>query len=386
MRIIWITVIAFTGLFACKQVYNAPVKQSATGYLVVDGFINNDTQAITTIQLTRTTLLVDTANVIYEHNAQISIEGNANDAYPLSETGNGIYTSAPLTLNSSEKYRLRIKTADGKEYLSDSSDIRTTPLIDSISWIRDNNGIHLYVNANDPTNKAKYYQWRYEETWEFHSKFESTLVWVRDSTTGLITGVALYDTVAGSVNESIRVCWQSDKSTNILLGTTEKLSDSRIYINLLSIPGADWRLSYLYSFNVRQFTLSEQAYNFLQIMKKNTEQVGSIFDAQPSELKGNIHCLSNPQEIVVGFVEVTQERDMRIYISNSQVPGWGYVQDCGTPVAVPNNVDSIRRAAGGLYPTLPLAYVQRIVSFYAADPLCVVCTMRGTNVKPPFWP
>jgi hypothetical protein len=203
------------------------------------------------------------------------------------------------------------------------------------------------------------------------------------------TGVALYDSVGGSVNEKIAVCWQSNISQNILLGTTEKLSTSKIYINLNSIPAADWRLSYLYSFHVRQFALSEQAYNFLQIMQKNTEQVGSIFDAQPSQLKGNIHCLGNPQEIVVGFVEVSQEKDQRIYISNAQVPAWGYDQGCLNPVVIENNPDSIRKKAGGLLPTVPLLssfFQQKILTFYAAQSECVDCTLRGTNVKPAFWP
>ena len=54
-----------------------------------------------------------------EHNAMVNIEGENNESYPFYETGDGVYTSDSLQLNSNEKYRLKIKTPDGKEYASD---------------------------------------------------------------------------------------------------------------------------------------------------------------------------------------------------------------------------------------------------------------------------
>ena len=51
----------------------------------------------------------------------VNIEGSNNETFPLYETGDGVYMSSPLQLNSNEKYRLRIKTQYGKEYVSDFS-------------------------------------------------------------------------------------------------------------------------------------------------------------------------------------------------------------------------------------------------------------------------
>ena len=66
----------------------------------------------------------------------------------------------------------------------------------------------------------------------------------------------------------------------------------------------------------------------MQKMKKNTEQVGTLFDAQPSQISGNFKCLTNPGELVIGFVEVTEEQTKRAFIYNSQVPGWSYNMIC----------------------------------------------------------
>ena len=385
MKPIWIglLIIAFA---SCKQVYDAPVNAVAPNYLVVDGFINNDTPGITTIYLSRTTQLSDTANFTSEQHAQVSIESDANDIFPLNEITAGTYTSEPIVLNPLEKYRLHIRTSDGKEYLSDSVAVKKTPDIDSISWLVQNNGVQIYINTHDPD--IQYYQWRYEETWEFHAKYQSSLVYTINPQTHAVTGVEPFDTVSGSYNDKLYTCWKADTSTGIILGSTEKLTDNQIYLPLNFIPGADWRLSVLYSIKVRQFALSKEAYQFLEIMKKNTEQLGSIFDAQPSALKGNIHCLTRPDELVVGFVEVSQEKDARIFIQNEQIPGWNYSQDCPLPLTIENNADSIAKKAGNLYPTNVVEHDMSgaIVTFGAAEHFCVDCTLRGTNNKPSFWP
>ena len=75
-------------------------------------------------------------------------------------------------------------------------------------------------------------------------------------------------------------------------------------------------------------------------MKKNTEQTGSLFDPQPSQLSGNIHCLTDPNELVIGYVEITQEQTQRIFISSSEVSDWHYDPGCAL-YEVDNNLDSI---------------------------------------------
>jgi hypothetical protein len=123
-------------------------------------------------------------------------------------------------------------------------------------------------------------------------------------------------------------------------------------------------------------------------MKKNTEQIGTLFDPQPSELSGNIHCLTDPNEIVIGYVEITQEQAKRIFIYNNQVNGWNYQAGC-LQIIVDNNLDSIAKYGRDRFPTVPFALspLGSILQFYAANnETCVDCTIRGTNQKPAFWP
>ena len=120
-------------------------------------------------------------------------------------------------------------------------------------------------------------------------------------------------------------------------------------------------------------------------MKKNTEQLGTIFDPQPSELNSNITNLTNPSEVVVGFVEVNDMQSKRIFISRSQVPDWRYSRYC-PEIVVPNISDSIQYYSNYL-PNIPNEPKEELIpSYFAAPPDCVDCTTRGTNVRPPFWP
>jgi hypothetical protein len=368
----------------CKEKYIVPIQTPVTGYLVVEGFINSG-QEPTSIKLTRTTKLYDSVNIIYEHNAEVNVEGENQETFPLYENGNGVYiSSALLNLNNTEKYRLHIRTQDGKEYASDFVPYKHTPEIDSISWQRENGGVKIYINTHDPQNNTKYYHWKYEETWEFHSTYYSSLIYIYNQNNTPI-GVT-YRNADQSVDTTIHKCWNTVISTNINLGSSEKLSTDKIHLPLISIEPASVKLSVLCSVNIRQYALSHEAYLFFQRIKKNTESLGSIFDAQPSDLQGNIHCITNPAETVVGYIDISEEKQQRIFIRSDELPDWNYNQNC-SEVILDNQPDSLIKYGIGLWPTVPFSVGLGVKQFYATpDENCMDCTLTGSNVKPVFWP
>jgi hypothetical protein len=368
---------------SCKDIYDPHIDTTTTGLLVVEGFINSG-QGPTTIRLSRSSGLEDVA-LRPELGAQVDVEGEDGKDFPLVENRNGEYSDAQLTLNNGVQYRLRITTTDGKQYASEYTPVKYTPLIDSITWQRENDGLRLYTNGRDPQNDAKYYQWKYEETWEFHSAYHTTLKYVIDPVTTNPIGVA-YRYPDMTSDTTIYKCWNTLVSSTILLGTTENLVSNVVFLPIQYIEPNSEKLSVLYSINLRQYAISKENYLFLQKMKKNTEQLGTIFDPQPSEISGNIHCLTNSGEIAIGFIEVIQEQVKRIFISNSQVPDWNYNPGC-TFVEITDDPLSIQQYGIGLIPTIyakvPLFGPK---TFYASTPSCVDCTLRGVHQKPDFWP
>jgi hypothetical protein len=374
-------IFVLTVISACKEKYDLPFAGPAAGYLVIDGVINGG-EGPTTIRLTRSLGLVDTEPFRYVNGATVRIEGEDNSYQTLLPAPDGIYHSPQLHFTDGIKYRLYILTPDGKEYASDYITPLKTPDIDTLTWERNDAGVTLYVNTHDPQNKTIYYRWEYEETWEIHSAFYSTLVW-QTYPNGNPYDVDPRDPLE---SELMYTCWRNQNSSVLLLGSSAKLTRDTIHLPFMLIRPGDERLSVLYSINVTQYAVSKDGYEFLQRMKKNTEQVGSLFDAQPSELVGNVKCLTDPDETVIGFVEIAEAKQKRLWIRRSEVSPWNYLPACSENTVV-NDPDSLELFAAYLptqvHKTSPGGDT---LSVYVATPVCVDCRLRGTPVKPAFWP
>src|SRR5258706_5889592 len=273
----------------CKKAYEPAILKSDNSFLVVNGFININVAGATTIQLSRTLKLTDTVTLIPELNADISIESESGGIYPLHQAGDdGTYSSDQTTLSNSAKYRLNIATANGNKYSSDFVECKQTPAIDSLTWIQDD-GVTVFANAHDPSNNSRYYRWSYSETWEYQSQLES--IW------GVAANGVLY---ARDSATQVHVCWKNGESSNIVTGSSAALSEDVIHAAPVAfLPNNDEKINFRYSILVKQYTLTAEAYHYWQIIQKNSQELGTLFDPQPSQVNGNIHSTTNPDELVI---------------------------------------------------------------------------------------
>src|SRR5262249_36219111 len=93
-----------------------------------------------------------------------------------------------------------------------------------------------------------------------------------------------------------------------------------------TIPARSEKIGFKYSILVNEYAITEEAFAYWQSLKKNTEQLGTLFDEQPTQqVSGNIHCVSNPNEPVIGFIASGTMQQKRIFISNDDLPYWDYV-------------------------------------------------------------
>jgi hypothetical protein len=374
-------------VFACKEPFNQKTPANSVDYLVVEGIIN--TAGTTNISLTRSLKLSDKVVVKGELKAAVQVEGETSGVFPIAEKTNGLYSVSGLTLNASQKYRLRIKTAAGKIYLSDFVTIKTTPAIDSVSWEQTNKGVEIYANAHDSKKETRYYQWDYEEDWELRSRAASVYTTI-DRQLG---GLSLILRPSAQV-ELLRVCYRNTKSAVLSLFSTAKLDNDLVYkFPLQSIPNGSDKFEFKYSMLVKQYAISREAFEYLTLMKKNSESGGSLFDSQPTEIKGNIHNAADANETVIGFVQIASVIEKRIWIMPSQLPTWKLSLGCNF-VDVKNNSDSLTvyfgaNDSGAAIPTdaTELNTSTGVPSRVGgATSACMDCRLRGgTNIKPIFW-
>ena len=369
IAILFITVL----IINCKDKYIPQINSINQSYLVVDGNLNpSDT---TFIRLSRTVPIDTTIKLNPEQGATVTIEGKDSTIYPLSENVNGTYILPTPGLIIGKDYRLRVVTSTGKQYLSDFITIKDTPPIDSITWARNNLGVSINMNAHDDQNKSIYYRWEYDETYEIHSFYNSMFKYENGSV------------IRRSPADYVRICYKSFSTSNIILSSTAKLqSDIISQVPIIFIPDNSERLSVRYSVLVRQYVLSKQAYDYLQILKKNTESIGDIFGIMPAEVHGNIHSVSNPDEEVIGFLTGSPIQKKRLFISNDELPGWFFKQGC-SEVWVVNNPDSVKLFIQSGYLIVDdKPNPEGRLGYNLSDQLCVDCRTRGGSLrKPDFW-
>jgi len=364
----------------CVETFDSPISGLPNNYLVVEGVISDGKN---TFRLSRTSNLnQDTA--AFETGAQVHIENESGTfSRALDETGNGIY-EAVLDLDANEQYRVKIYTANDAEYVSDFVPLVASPEIDSVTWSAvDGETVQLYVTTHDPDNNTRYYRWTYEETWQYRANFYSNLDYVN--------GEVVY---RDYVNDDIYNCWQSDASTQILVNSTVRLQEDVVFKQpLVAInSGSSSKLDVKYSILVKQYALTQEAFEYWELLKKNSEDLGTLFDPQPSQLRGNITCTTNPDEPVLGFISAGSISEQRIFIRRSDIAELIDIPYNRNPSCELDTIplsDAAIKDAFAQGDTIPVNEVYGfggLEGYEASANYCVDCRTRGgTTDEPDFW-
>ena len=370
-------------LSSCIVPFEPQGMKQEEGILVVEGMIM-DTG--TTIKLTRTISLYaddpDSTRIDWVYGARVQVIDDRNNvvavAEPQSKDGTpGIVYAVPgeIAFTPGTKYALSIQIGE-KRYQSAFVSPTLTPEIDEISWRTNTDGsMDIMVSTHDPENQTEYYRWAFEEDWEIRS-YLFGFYWYNP-----ITGEVVEQSPFTSNNRYY--CWASDKSKAIILGTSGRLTEATIKNNVIhSIPTYNSRFSYLYSILVRQYGIDKETYIYYKNLKDNIELSGSLFAPLLTEIKGNIACLSNPDEPVVGYISATNEVKTRIFIDMLEIGG--------EDLYACEEKESRRFSRSQLASIYIYGYsiVTYMDAYFICYPIrCVDCTARGgTKNKPDFWP
>ena len=366
-------------LSSCVDPFEPEVIDSPDSLLVVNGFINSN--GPTTITLSRTQSLTEVTPPQPEENARIFLEEEGGARTPLAVSGQGEYTVNSTNLNGSKRYRVHITTANNKVYASEYVNITNTPPIEAITWKAENNKLQIFVNTRQAADQTRYYRWQYEETWEFTSAYGTYLDFQNSKIQTRL--------------EDIYHCWRSEHSTEIILGNTLRLSQNIVSEQpIVSLSARSPKLNRKYSILVKQFAQTSEEYQYWETLKKNTESIGTLFDPLPTQLNGNIQCISNVTEAVIGYIGAYSVTEKRIFVSFDELPTtWlpstGY-ESCQPLDTVENNAkDLVETLSGGAY--IPVGEVRQSpgsmtpTGYTYSTKDCVDCRVRGTNIRPSFW-
>jgi hypothetical protein len=359
----------------CTKPFNPPEIAETDSYLVVEGFANPGPDS-TFITLSRSRRLGDTGTFVQESRARVVIQSRQGIEFPLTEISPGRYGGS-LNLNPSEQYRLKVSTAAQSVYESAYEPVMITPPIDSLTWKYDGD-VTIYVNASPLQDQPGFFRWDFEETWQYTSFYDSFYDWENGQ-------INILDSAHQRTN-----CWDSSRSTKILTGATEALTVNVIReFPIQVVPYRDQKMGVDYSILVRQYGLTRKAYDFWQEIKKNGTQVGGLFDPLPTQLFGNIICVNNPKEIVIGYFNIGTVTTKRIFISNTELFNWVISRPTGFCEAkFIQNADSLVYFLSN--PAYDIAFINSspgLPAGIAIAPIeCIDCKMAGgTTKKPGYW-
>ena len=352
-------------LCSCISDYEAKDIFEVRNIFVVEGFI---TEGESLILLSHSLYLTDNnpAAVVQVNNAIVYVECDdgtrmyAGDPDSITTTRNSQYKIQTGKLDLDRKYRLIIDI-DELEYATAYAHPIKTPEIDSIFWIKRGIGqpVMIHVSTHDPDNRTLYYRWSFVEEWE------------------IMTDVVPADYTYPSN------CWGYESNSELLLGSTEKTIFGRLTDIITELPPTDRKLEILYRITVNQNVISKQAYDYYSNVKKNKQQTGTIFTPTPSELRGNITCVTEPERPVIGYIDISQTTRQQLYIAMKE-GAYEWVNrawDCGGV-----SQDSLLSLYDGYIPIyyVPHRWVSNNLMYIPGK--CIDCTVLGSLQKPEDWP
>lgn len=372
-RKIVLSIIAAFAAGGCVEPYDPDITRYED-VLVIDGTFTNASEDHV-LRLARSYGYYD-FDTRMETGAVVGVTDDQGNAAFYTETDEGIYTLDHEAFSGvpGRSYKIVIETESGNRYESDYQLLKQPVEIDSLYYeIKEDDplnsgyareGLQIYVDARDETESTHYYRWDWTETWEFtvpHKK-------------------------PGFFNKT--KCWDSRDSRSINIFSTTELEEDAISRRKLNfVASSSYVLSRMYTVKVRQYALTLEAYDFWRKLELANEHTGSLFDPPPTPVNGNLQNVDDPYEPVLGFFQVSGVSEKRIFIDRANLPKSLDLttgnEHCEGLVVMGEGLNELQ---SGWYLLERYWLFDTLWTSMSSNVDCYDCTMKGTNIRPEFWP
>ena len=400
MKIKSLIIFLLTGLLCtCIDPYNIEFRKSET-LLVVDALLTDEENSYY-VRLSRTNT-IQSEDPSMVSGASVRINEIDGISVFLQETAPGIYKTDSLTFKGriGNSYTLSIVTPEGNEYESEACLMYPGDQIEKIYYDKDqeilNNGteikegIRIFIDS-ETNGDSRFVRWMYNESWKILVPDPKKYDYLNDSTI-----------IEAPVRQ---LCWGSNTSDEIIIQSAAAGSLNKIEKKPILFIDSENSNRFLirYSIEVKQLSLSQKEFGFWDQMKQINDAGGDIFDKQPFPVTGNIRNISNPDEPVLGYFQVSAVNKKRIYINRDEITNLEipiYMYDCSRIVLGPDDYPPPLTPGGGVtFDKIYRMYVGPVYSFIEpfydqigelkklvfAKHECADCTRTGDLKKPDFW-
>lgn len=373
-----------------------PVFESA---LVIEANLT-DQNKIQNVLLSRSFPL-DTVITSKELGAQVQIIDDTGRIFNFDDMGNGNYNSnVSFAAEVGLSYTLNITTSNGSSYISEPSSFAAKSNIDEMFAAREfkddlEEGVFIYLNSFDPTNKSRYYRYEYEETYKIIVPLTSRGIeaYVVSPLPDPVVDTRLSDSISPT-------CYSTDNSRRIIQTSTVDLAEDRVSrFPVRFISRENYIISHRYSILVKQYVQSEEAFTYYQTLDTFSSSESLFSQIQTGFLEGNITSQQNTTEKIIGFFEVTSVSEKRLFFNYEDLfPGEelpDYLVNCSiiSPLLVNEAGQSplINLINAGSVDFLSIYDSSNPLNLVGFGPFlmtpagCGDCTRFSSKIVPDFW-
>jgi len=373
--------ILMLGLLAnsCIYPFNPRIDET-NDLLVIDGHIIKG-EKVQTVYVSRSSVYND-PRFLPERGCLVRVVDDKGKLFTFTETEKGIYTAAipDELIRFNASYQLFVTTPDNRNYESTPEMLLADSPIDSVYFIEEPgqsaatgymDGVQIYTDLKAEEGAARHYRWTMEETWEYERSFPIEF---------------RYDGVKKRIiqmpinSDTLVVCWKTMPVTGFFTSSTANLKvneKKRIPLNYVS--RSTNRLKIKYSVLVRQFSLSESAYDYFNTRKIETQESGGLYQTQPVQSTTNISNADDPNEKVLGYFWASSFSQSRVFVQ----PPYKFVIPVECYPWIPN-----WEGLSKLDPDEKNSFYIVVIDGvnHQAEDKCFDCTKAGgTQKRPDFW-
>ena len=378
-KLFWCVLVLAAVFQACRTPFDPEVPSEKTSFLVVEGYLDSNGLR-SKLKLSRSVPLDSLTAFQPETGASVFLSSDSGESFGFIEGEAGSYLFE-ADLSESGFYTLEIVLRNGERYRSDPMRPIQTPEIIDAGYLRDEEGVEVFVTTQGDEN-ADDFLWTFEETWIYRPRIRSNFIYDE----------AINDVRTRTQEEQNALCFKSEESSELQLETSSRFEEQVVFRQTITqIPKGDERIMERYSILISQKAIEEEAVEFWEILKKNTEDIGSIFSPLPSLIGGNIHSLDDSSTPVIGQVSLGVIQQRRVYIDLVDVSPWNYLDpafnDCliGQEVVLIKDYSVFR--SGSIVPVNPLIPPggTRPIGYFPTTRRCSDCRLYASPVTPDFW-
>ncbi len=310
VRFLFISFLLVSAFSSCIEPIDFSPEE-AVKILVVDGRITQGPGPYA-ITLSRTVAFGEGTESVTD--ASVTIYDQQGNQEPCLQTDPGIYEAAGEIVRGEVggQYFIEILFEDGRAYRSEPE--MMPPMVQADSAFSEIE-TRLFLSESGVQQEKKFIKTfiatpAYAEGQALHYR------WSTDNT------YAVHEIQCGPLHAP-KMCFIREKplpdKIPLFEGATSSSNQLSKYLVGTSLATPSYAFIFRYYTSVYQYAISPAAYDYWQKINQIANQGGSIFDAPPAEVRGNIFSTSDPSEVVLGYFEAAVTDTVHTYVGKANL-------------------------------------------------------------------